>query len=109
MPQANKPKSLMRHKIALEEILQSSTPSQKVMLMPGLLPTANLSPTLNLPLNLDLNPALPLSLALNQSLSLAQSLRISASVVKRRERMPLSRLKLRPLWSLALKRQNKRR
>ena len=111
MPLANTHKSQKRHKIALEETLQSSTPSQKVMLMLGLLPTANLSP--NLPLNLDPNPVLALSLALNQSLSLslALSLRISVSVVRKRKRMLLFRSTQRPLLRLALtaERPNKRR
>lgn len=97
MPLANTHKSQMRHKIALEETLQSLTLSQKVMLMLGLLLTANLSP--NLPLNLDPNPVLPLSL--NQSpslaLSLALSLRTSASVVRKNKRMLLFRSKQRPL------------
>lgn len=93
MPLANTHKSQMRHKIALEETLQSLTLSQKVMLMLGLLLTANLSP--NLPLNLDPNPVLPLSL--NQSPSLALSLRTSASVVRKNKRMLLFRSKQRPL------------
>ena len=109
MPPANKHRSQMRLKIALEETLPSSMHSQKVTPTPGPPPTANLSLSLNLPPNLDPIPALPLSPDPNQSLSLALSPRISASAVRKRSPMLLFRSTLRPLWSQVLRRPNKRR